>query len=523
MFLVSFLGVRFLFEFFIFSFLGLDLSFVFVFDFLSLGFFSCVSFISGVVFLYSVFYISNTIDLRRFGYLVFLFVLSMIFLVFSGNFIITMVGWDGLGLVSFCLVIFYPNSSSLESGLVTVFSNRVGDVFFLLCFFFFFLSGCLTWDLFSGSTFFVFFIFLFFGAITKRAQVPFSAWLPAAIAAPTPVSSLVHSSTLVTAGVYVLIRFNYLFRFFVFNYFKFFFVLTMLLAGVCAVLERDFKKVVAMSTLSQLGIMLFILSVGCWVLSFLHIIIHAFFKSILFLRTGSLMMQMEGGQESRFYGRSNINYFSFIYFSVRRLCLSGFPFFLGFYSKDFIISSFSVMEGFLFFFIFILGCLITVIYRIRLVWSSYMLIFKFSGYFFSIERKVFFIPVTGLFLKCWALGGFMYWLFLSEFRFFFSFFDLFIGLLLFFFGLVIYFFFHFFYELFFVFRTFAFLRWKFSSGISFYIRKTFLYNFEGTWMEILGGVGVHSYLLKMNKVITVFGFFGLGITIFFFVFILYFL
>jgi len=111
---------------------------VFVFDFLRLGFFSCVSFISGVVFLYSVFYISGTIDSRRFGYLVFLFVLSIIFLVFSGNFIVTIVGWDGLGLVSFCLVIFYSNSSRLESGLVTVFRNRVGDVFFLLSFLFFF-------------------------------------------------------------------------------------------------------------------------------------------------------------------------------------------------------------------------------------------------------------------------------------------------------------------------------------------------------------------------------------------------
>lgn len=105
-------------------------------------------------------------------------------------------------------------------------------------------------------------LFLFFGSITKSAQIPFSAWLPAAIAAPTPVSSLVHSSTLVTAGVYVLIRFNYLFIFFTINYFKFFFVFTMLLAGVCAVLEKDFKKIVAISTLSQLGIIMFILSVG---------------------------------------------------------------------------------------------------------------------------------------------------------------------------------------------------------------------------------------------------------------------
>ena len=439
-FLISFFGTRFVFEFFLFSFSGLDLSFVFVLDFLRLGFFRCVSFISGVVFFYSVFYIAGTVDSRRFGYLVFLFVLSIIFLVFSGNFIITIVGWDGLGLVSFCLVIFYSNSSRLESGLVTVFRNRIGDVFFLLSFLFFFLSGCLNWDLFSGWVPFIFLLFLFFGSITKSAQVPFSAWLPAAIAAPTPVSSLVHSSTLVTAGVYVLIRFNYLFIYFTLNYLKFFFIFTMLIAGLCAVLEKDFKKIVAISTLRQLGMIIFILSVGGWILSFLHMIIHAFFKSMLFLRTGSLIGQIAGGQDSRFYGGSSLNYRSFIYFRVRSLCLAGFPFFLGFYSKDFIISSSSVIEGYIYFMIFLVGCLTTVMYRIRLIWSSYMLIFKYNGFHSSLEENAFFVPVTGLFLKCWLLGGFLYWLFLSECMFFFSFFDLFIGLILFVFGVTCYFF-----------------------------------------------------------------------------------
>lgn len=130
-----------MFELFIFRLGGLDFSFTFIFDYLSLGFFSCVSFISAIIFFYSIFYMSGTTDFRRFQFLVFLFVASMCFLVFSGNFIVTIIGWDGLGLVSFCLVIFYSNSSSLESGLVTVFRNRVGDAFFLICFYFFFLGG----------------------------------------------------------------------------------------------------------------------------------------------------------------------------------------------------------------------------------------------------------------------------------------------------------------------------------------------------------------------------------------------
>jgi len=159
----------------------------------------------------------------------------------------------------------------------------------------------------------VFFLFLFLGAITKSAQIPFSAWLPAAIAAPTPVSSLVHSSTLVTAGIYVIIRFNYIFLYFG-VLLKVFSILTMILAGFCAMVETDFKKVIAMSTLSQLGMILFILSVGVWMYSYIHIIIHAFFKSILFLRMGSLITQIGRSQDSRLYGRRGVSYFSFIFF-----------------------------------------------------------------------------------------------------------------------------------------------------------------------------------------------------------------
>jgi len=169
--------------------------------------------ISSVVFFYNNFYMEGTVDMRRFLYLVFLFVLSMFILVFSGNFLLTIVGWDGLGLVSFCLVIFYCNASRLDSGLLTVFSNRLGDVFFLVSFYFFSLGGRFNFDSFSVKIPLTFVMFLFFGAITKSAQIPFSSWLPAAIAAPTPVSSLVHSSTLVTAGIYVLIRYHYILQF----------------------------------------------------------------------------------------------------------------------------------------------------------------------------------------------------------------------------------------------------------------------------------------------------------------------
>lgn len=516
LFFFCFFGHRFLLDFYVFTLLGVDSSFSIVLDFLSLGFFSCVSFISFIVFLYSIFYMEGTVDNRRFYWLVFLFVVSILLLVFSGNFVVTMVGWDGLGLVSFLLVIFYSNSSSLESGLVTVFSNRVGDVFFLLSFMFFFLRGTLTWDLVSyrAPVFFVFFVF--FGSITKRAQVPFSAWLPAAMAAPTPVSSLVHSSTLVTAGVYVLIRFNYIFGFFYFSLSKFFFIFTMLLAGFCAILENDFKKIVAMSTLSQLGIIIFILSVGNWVLSFLHIVIHAFFKSILFLRTGSFMGQIRGTQDSRFYGSFNYSYGSFVYFVVSSLCLAGFPFFLGFYSKDFIISSSSFGEGFLLYFLFLVGCFFTVMYRVRLVYKSYSVMYKYIPFMFSVERKFFFIPVSFLFLKCWFIGRCLYWLFLTSITHFFLFFDLFVGIALFFCGLLSYFFLSFFYNFYFYLSRISFLRWKVSRGTSNLFGKFLFVFYETRWIEQLGGAGTFFFLLKLNKAVVLFYYVRLGSLIFLF-------
>ena len=503
-FFLSFYFFRFFFSFFIFRFCGWDLSFSFVFDFLSFGFFSCVSFISGIVFFYSVFYMDGTLDLRRFGWIVFLFVFSMFLLVFSGNFFTTIVGWDGLGLVSFCLVIFYNNSSSLDSGLVTVFRNRVGDVFFLISFVFFFSCGNFSWDFFSYENFFIFLGLLFFGAITKSAQVPFSAWLPAAIAAPTPVSSLVHSSTLVTAGVYVLIRFNYLFFLLNFEVLKIFFIGTMIIAGICSLVERDLKKVVAMSTLRQLGIIMYILSLGVWVISFVHIIVHAFFKSMLFLSTGSLMRQVTGSQDSRVYGGFMMNFVSFIFFVVRCFCLSGFPFFLGFYSKDLIISSCSLREGLFFYFMFLVGCAITVMYRIRLIFVSYFQIFKYSVYRSSVEVLNFFLPVSFLFLKCLFLGGGLYWFFLFETVFFLSYFDLFMGILILVGGRIIFLFIQFFYIVFFIFSSILFLRWKVSGGFSgffVYLKQGF---YESTWIELSGGQGVFILLLNINNSLNIF-------------------
>lgn len=168
-----------------------------------------------------------------------------------------------MGVVSFCLVIYYGDRVALFSGLITLYMNRLGDVFIIFSIYYSFFLGAWggAFDL-VGDSFFLG-VFLFLASLTRRAQYPFSAWLPAAMSAPTPISSLVHSSTLVTAGCYLVIRFSFVLIDFLVGFFlSFVSVLTMVVAGATALFEIDIRRVVAMSTLRQLGLMFFLLSVG---------------------------------------------------------------------------------------------------------------------------------------------------------------------------------------------------------------------------------------------------------------------
>jgi len=187
------------------------------------------------------------------------------------------------------------------------------------------------------------------GAITKRAQYPFSSWLPAAIAAPTPVSSLVHSSTLVTAGVYALIRFNFLLTE-VLHLLCILSISTIFIRGLRANIETDFKKIIAISTLSQLGFIIFTLSLGYWALTFFHVLFHAFFKSSLFLSTGSLIHEKYRIQDSRFYGNFQRSFYSKVFFISSCIRLIGLPFTLGFFSKDTILRKIASLNRNSFFF-----------------------------------------------------------------------------------------------------------------------------------------------------------------------------
>nr|YP_009476272.1 NADH dehydrogenase subunit 5 [Psilogramma increta]AVM38367.1 NADH dehydrogenase subunit 5 [Psilogramma increta] len=351
-----------------------------LFDWMSLLFMMFVLMISSVVIYYSMSYMSSDLNLIRFIILVLLFVFSMILLIISPNIISILLGWDGLGLVSYLLVIYYQNLKSYNAGMLTALSNRIGDVLILMV---------ISWMLNYGSWNYIFYlnfmkndlimsfisIMIIMAAMTKSAQIPFSSWLPAAMAAPTPVSALVHSSTLVTAGVYLLIRFNMLIlnTFFI-KILLLLGMLTMFMAGVSANYEFDLKKIIALSTLSQLGLMMSILSMGFPDLAFFHLLSHAMFKALLFMCAGVIIHMMNDIQDIRYMGGISLNLpLTSLCLNISNMALCGVPFLAGFYSKDLILEmvSFSNLNLFVFFFYYISTGL-TMFYTIRLL--LYMMI-----------------------------------------------------------------------------------------------------------------------------------------------------
>nr|YP_010713099.1 NADH dehydrogenase subunit 5 [Meromyza saltatrix]WDA93965.1 NADH dehydrogenase subunit 5 [Meromyza saltatrix] len=350
----------------------------FLFDWMCLLFMSFVLFISSLVIFYSMEYMSLDKNINRFILLVLMFVLSMMLLIISPNLISILLGWDGLGLVSYCLVIYFQNVKSYNAGMLTALSNRIGDVAFLLA---------IAWMLNFGSWNYVFFIevmkmsyemkiiafLIVLAAMTKSAQIPFSSWLPAAMAAPTPVSALVHSSTLVTAGVYLLIRFNILLMDTILGKLMLLISgLTMFMAGLGANYEFDLKKIIALSTLSQLGLMMSILSMGFYKLAFFHLLTHALFKALLFMCAGSIIHNMNNFQDIRYMG----SLMSFMpltssCFNIANLALCGMPFLAGFYSKDMILEVVSLSYiNYFSFFLYFISTGLTVSYSFRLVYYT---------------------------------------------------------------------------------------------------------------------------------------------------------
>nr|QZI85945.1 NADH dehydrogenase subunit 5 [Eocanthecona furcellata] len=343
-------------------------------DWMSLLFMGSVLCISSMVILYSHSYMAADLFKVRFLYIVLLFVLSMMFLIISPNLISILLGWDGLGLVSYCLVIYYQNYKSYNAGMLTILSNRIGDVAILIGIAWLFNMGGWNYIYYLGfmsyDISFWLSLLMVLSAFTKSAQIPFSSWLPAAMAAPTPVSALVHSSTLVTAGVYLLIRFSSLLYMFNLNIFLLISCLTMFMSGLAANFEYDLKKIIALSTLSQLGLMMSILFMGYHVCSYFHMLTHAFFKALMFLCAGLIIHCMNDSQDIRHMGYLiNCIPFTCSCFCISNLSLCGFPFLSGFYSKDLVLEQLSYNFSNLYIYIlFYLSVGLTVCYSLRLIY-----------------------------------------------------------------------------------------------------------------------------------------------------------
>ena len=383
----------------------------FIIDSMSLYFIRLVRLVSGSVMIFRSSYIMSEKFFSRFIFLVFMFIISIFLLILSPNIISLLLGWDGLGVTSYLLVIFYQRNKSYNAGILTALTNRLGDVGLLVSISLIVYLGSWTYLYINinNRTYSQILVYLIIiSACTKSAQIPFSAWLPAAIAAPTPVSALVHSSTLVTAGVYLLIRINLIIiEINISKFLRILGMLTIIIAGITAIVEIDIKKVIALSTLRQLGIIIIILGMGNPVLSFFHLISHAFFKAILFICAGLTIHRIKDYQDIRKMGFNYINInlsVSIIIIANIRLC--GLPFLRGFYSKDIIIEI-VIIKGkrFFLFFLLIIGTRLTVIYSCRLNFLISLNFIKVESFYNIRENSNLIIAGIMFLLPLSIIGG----------------------------------------------------------------------------------------------------------------------
>jgi NADH-quinone oxidoreductase subunit L len=344
--------------------------------------------ISTMIHLYSISYLEEDRGFARyFAYLNF-FVFSMLLLVLAGNFLLLIVGWAFVGAASYLLISFwYRRSTATKAGIKAFVINVVGDVGLVLGTYFIFkhthtLNFLATFkaaphvfvkgeaDIVAGC------LLLLVGAIAKSAQIPLHTWLPDAMEGPTPVSALIHAATMVTAGVYLIARMHVLFELApaaqdtgaVIG------AATLLIAGTIAVTQTDIKRVIAYSTMSQIGYMIMGVSVGAYAAGMFHLMTHAFFKALLFMGAGSIIGAM-GGEQSlqKMGGFRKALPFTFVCFIIGGLALSGIPPFSGFFSKDDILLVTAERGGWhwALYVIGYIGAFLTAIYTFRMIFRAF--------------------------------------------------------------------------------------------------------------------------------------------------------
>ena len=318
-----------------------------------------VTFVSALVHIYSIGYMSHDPHKPRFMSYLSLFTFSMLALVVSDNFLQLFFGWEGVGLCSYLLIGFWYKRETANNAAIKAFIvNRIGDfglaIGIFLIFFFF---GTINFEeVFQATSQFtekkigflgletnlitLICIFLFIGAMGKSAQFLLHTWLPDAMEGPTPVSALIHAATMVTAGVFLVVRCSPIFEYsqVALNLVTIVGMITAIFAASIALVQNDIKKIVAYSTCSQLGYMFFAAGIGAYHVAMFHLFTHAFFKALLFLGAGSIIHAFKDEQDIRYMGgvRKKLPY-TYMFMLLGTLALTGFPFLSGFYSKDAII------------------------------------------------------------------------------------------------------------------------------------------------------------------------------------------
>lgn len=302
------------------------------------------------------------LSVRNFIFLYLSFVIRILWLILNNNFYWIIFGWDGLGVVSFILIVFYINHERINNGLFTLFQNRVGDLFFVL-----FILGILDLVIWNNLVVKWGLLFLIIGACVKRAQFPFNAWLLSAIRAPTPISSLVHSSTLVVAGVFVLLQFRYC-LIDVLEILKYIRICSLILRRVGLLNENDIKKLIAYSTIRHVSLIIYLLRFKLFKIVYFHLNVHAIFKSLIFMCFGFVILSSFHAQDKRLVSLLNLNPIVKIIYYFSCICLAGLPFLRAFFSKDFIIEKFIEFRleiSFILLLILFLG--ISIYYRLKLL------------------------------------------------------------------------------------------------------------------------------------------------------------
>ncbi len=379
------------------SFSNINLNFAILLDPLTSIMFCVVTVVSAVVHMFSIGYMhENQYRARFFSYLS-LFTFAMLVLVSADNFIQLFLGWEGVGLCSYLLVGFYFHKPSANNAAIKAFLvNRVGDFGYLiaiaLIYKYFntltfnevfanidqFHKTVLTFLGFEFSLITCITMFLFMAAVGKSAQIGLHVWLPDAMEGPTPVSALIHAATMVTAGVFLVVRCSPLFENsqFTLNIITYVGIITSLFAASVALIQNDIKKVIAYSTCSQLGYMFFACGISAYSLAMFHLVTHAFFKALLFLGAGSVIHALHHEQNFKNMGGLYKKLpLTFLFIILGSLALVGIPPFAGYFSKDLILEYAYSMHNFNGTNIYIFGCLgafLTSIYSSRLIYLTFI-------------------------------------------------------------------------------------------------------------------------------------------------------